>query len=164
MLHSEPLNVGVYARTATADPASAALSRETQVASARSWCAAHLGPDAYQLEVYSDQGHPGTAPWEPQAGEAHRPELARLVDDLRAGRVEVVIVNSLDRLSRRPDLWHEFVAQGLSEGRVRFVSLRDATDTTDGKSLVPFPGLMLAAVSRQSKHSGLDEPGEANRG
>lgn len=136
MLHSEPLNVGVYARTATADPASAALSLETKIASAQSWCAAHLDAGGSRLEIYSDQGHSGTACWQPRDGARHRPELARLIDDLRAGRVEVVIVNSLDRVSRRLDVWQEFVAQCLSEGRVRFVNLREGIDTTDGKSLL----------------------------
>src|SRR5581483_11854883 len=74
-----------------------------------------------RLRLYKDEGI--------SAKDTDRPDLQRLLADVRAGRVRSVIVTKLDRISRSLhdllDLMQLFEQHG-----VKFISLRDNIDTS----------------------------------
>ncbi|MDA8218083.1 MAG: recombinase family protein, partial [Dehalococcoidales bacterium] len=82
---------------------------------------AHCQAQGWTLQLYRDEGV--------SAKDTERPALQRLLADVRAGRVAVVLVTKLDRISRSLrdllDLMALFEAAG-----VKFVSLRDNIDTS----------------------------------
>lgn len=102
----------------------------SQKAAAHEWCERHLGDQPYHIAVYADEGMSGALGWKPprRGSRAYRPELARLVADLEAGRVDLLLVDRPDRLARSLPLWVAFVARYCADGERRFVSVSDNTD------------------------------------
>src|SRR5918912_1614179 len=92
-------------------------SLTNQVQALEAYGASH-GSD---LRLYREEGV--------SAKDTQRPALQRLLADVRAGRVEAVVVTKLDRISRSLhdllDLMALFEAHG-----VKFISLRDNIDTS----------------------------------
>jgi DNA invertase Pin-like site-specific DNA recombinase len=72
---------------------------------------------------YADEGISGTK------DESGRPGLARLMDDVRAGKISAVIVLDLSRLGRRTGLVLDLVEE-LSRHNVSLVSCKESIDTT----------------------------------
>jgi len=54
--------------------------------------------------------------------------LARLVEAIEAGKVDMLIVYRLDRLARSMSVFSTFVERYLCDGAVRFVSITDNID------------------------------------
>ena len=72
------------------------------------------------------------------------PEFQRLFDDVRAGKIDVVLVTALDRVCRSVSdflIFFEF----LSEHGVQFVSLREQFDTTSPQGKLQATMLMALA-------------------
>lgn len=74
-------------------------------------------------KVYEDAGISGTL------GPAKRPGLARLLADVKAGRVNVVIIAALDRLGRSTRIILDLVDM-ITEAGAELVSCRESLDTT----------------------------------
>src|SRR5919199_2185471 len=73
------------------------------------------------LRLYREEGV--------SAKDTERPALQRLLADVRAGRVEAVVVTQLDRISRSLHDLLELMALFEAHG-VKFISLRDNIDTS----------------------------------
>jgi DNA invertase Pin-like site-specific DNA recombinase len=90
---------------------------QNQIQALEGYGAAH----GLTLRIYKDEGI--------SAKDTDRPDLQRLLADVRAGRVRAVLVTKLDRISRSLvdllDLMRLFEQHG-----VKFVSLRDNIDTS----------------------------------
>ncbi len=90
---------------------------QNQIQALEAYAAAH----GLRLRLYKDEGI--------SAKDTHRPDLQRLLSDVRAGRVRSVLVTKLDRISRSLadllDLMRLFEQHG-----VKFISLRDNIDTS----------------------------------
>lgn len=71
---------------------------------------------------YADEGISGTL------DESERPSLARLLADIRAGRVDAVILAALDRLGRRTQIVLRLVEEITGHG-VALVSCKESLDT-----------------------------------
>ncbi|MDI9586578.1 MAG: recombinase family protein [Acidobacteriota bacterium] len=142
-----PVRVAAYCRVSTEEQASEGHSIGTQKAQIEDWCRQHLADQSYALTPYVDEGYSGKLSWEaPSAGNRRfRPELARLVHDVHEGRLDLVVVYRIDRLTRSMAVWARFMDECLADGRVRFVSLSESIDLsrTDGR----LTANMLAAVA-----------------
>ena len=110
--------VVLYARTSMSDQNS-----ETQLMAMRDYCA-RMG---YQVQdIYCDNGYSGK--------DDKRPEFERLMADIRANKVDCVLVYKLDRVGRSLkhllNLFEEFKNRG-----VEFISLTQNinTNTPEGK-------------------------------
>lgn len=120
---SETIRVAAYARTSTTgkkqNPA-LQLEELRQVATQRGWTI---------VDEYVDAGISGT--------KDRRPELDRMLEDARAGRVDVIAVFKLDRLAR--SLRHLLaMSEDLATWGVGLVSIHDAgidTTTASGRLL-----------------------------
>ena len=82
---------------------------------------AHCQAQGWTLKLYRDAGI--------SAKDTDRPDLQRLLADVRAGRVTVVLVTKLDRISRSLRDLLDLVAL-FEAAEVKFVSLRDNIDTS----------------------------------
>jgi DNA invertase Pin-like site-specific DNA recombinase len=116
------LRVGTYARASTRSEDSRAVIA-SQVRRAAEFVAERRWTEEWELishEVYSDAGAGGR--------DHDRPGLCQLERDVQAGKLDVVVCGSLDRLSR--DL-SAFVSMmdDFADHRVRLIALRDGIDT-----------------------------------
>lgn len=125
------VKVGVYCRVACVEPGQEGVAVQAQAAAARRWCEHHLAGRPHQIELFADEGYAGTLGWQPRvAKRKYRPGLACLVDHLRTGEIDVLVVSSQNRLFRSMPLWVKFATEVLGRSRVRLVSLREGVDAT----------------------------------
>ena len=104
--------VGIYVRVSTNEQ-----DTEAQEAELR----AYVESRRWTYEVYRDKGQSGA--------KSVRPELTRLLGDLRKRKLDIVVVWALDRLARSLRQLLEIAEQCQSLG-VDLVSLRQNIDTT----------------------------------
>jgi site-specific DNA recombinase len=86
----------VYLRTATENHSDGA-SISAQRCLARQYCARH---ETDIWAFYMDEGVSGLTRFE------HRPAGARLLEDARAGKFDLVLIHSVDRLGRKLSIIH----------------------------------------------------------
>jgi site-specific DNA recombinase len=111
-----------------------------------------------ELETAKAATRPGGRPWkivdeyreEGRSGKDNdRPELKRMLADIRAGQIDVVVVTKIDRITRSLlgfyELWDAFEKAG-----VEFVALGDAleTTTTTGRTMLKLT-LIFAEMERE---------------
>ncbi|HUY76440.1 MAG TPA: recombinase family protein [Ktedonobacterales bacterium] len=148
------VHIGAYLRVSTDEQADSGLGLADQLyrvngqAAAKGW----LPPT-----IYEDAGISGTK------DASERPALARLLADVRAGRLSAVIVLSLDRLGRNTRLVLDLVDVFTSHG-VALVSCKESLDTTTPQG--QFVLTMFAALAQlerdviaQRTKAALDELG-----
>lgn len=135
----DTVRAAVYARQSKARPDSSEVSPEAQVAAgealaaSRGWGVVH---------TFKDVGRSG---WDPHAV---RPAFEDLLSAVRAGEVDVVVVNELSRLTRKGahdalEIDNEFKKYG-----VRFVSvLEPFLDTSNAIGVAIFT--LIAALAKQ---------------
>ena len=116
---TQPIRVAIYARTSGPSEVDNSLNR--QVAEATEFIR-RLVPQHSVAETYLETGH---SVW---TGEADlRPEFGRMMSDARAGRFDVLVSVSVDRLSRIPVTLVKTILQ-LDEYGVGYVSTREGID------------------------------------
>lgn len=107
-------------------------SLSNQESRLRAYCAAN----GFRVrDVYKDEGV--------SAKDTDRPELKRLFEDCRKGRVQVVLVTALDRITRSLRDLHKLV-DFFGETRVRFISITQNIDSSSafGKFMRDLLGLI----------------------
>jgi site-specific DNA recombinase len=114
---ADNLKVAAYLRVSTEDQARSGLGLEAQ----QSRCAAMSTVKGWPAPAfYADEGVSGT--------KATRPELDRLVADIHDGKINAVVILSLDRLGRKTRLILDLVEE-ITEKAV-LVSCKESFDTT----------------------------------
>ncbi len=119
-----PEKIGVYARVSTEEQAS---KPENSLDNQIHRCRQYLMSQGHQerslggVRLYREEGYSGK--------DTNRPELRRLVRDIRAGSVDLLVFTELSRVSRSVS---DFLAlvEFLEECGVQFISLREKFDTT----------------------------------
>ena len=91
---SRPLRCAVYARVSVEDTQDIQMpSIEVQTQACRAFIEAHRYQNWQVIDsAYADNGY--------SAGNLQRPALRRLLDDIQSDKIDVVVVQRLDRLSR----------------------------------------------------------------
>ncbi len=143
---TKPLRAALYARVSTSNKGQDVglqLDELRQVAAQRGWVIA---------DEFVDEGISGT--------KDRRPELNRMIEGVRAGRFDLVVVFKLDRLAR--SLRHLLtLSEDLTSWGVGLVSLRDAgidTTSASGRLLLQVLGAFSefeAAVIRERVIAGV---------
>lgn len=88
-------------------------------------------------DVYIDDGWSGTS--------FERPAFQRMIDDIEAGKVNMVITKDLSRLGRDYILTGHYMERYFPEHRVRYISLLDGIDTgveSVSNDITPFRAIM----------------------
>jgi len=121
----------IYVRVSTETQKEEGYSIEAQTEKLQAYCVAK----GYQKhELYIDGGYTGS--------NINRPELARLITDIKNGRIERVLVYKLDRLSRSQKDTLFLIEDTFNPHGVDFVSLSESLDTS-----TPLGRLMIGILS-----------------
>lgn len=94
------------------------------------------------FETYSDEGFTG--------GNMNRPGLKRLLEDVKAGVIDVIMVYQLDRISRSVKDFSNIYAL-LEEKNVMFISVKENIDTNTpiGKAMM-YVTMVFAQMEREN--------------
>lgn len=119
--------IGLYARVSTKEQAKEGYSIDEQVERLKKYCEAHGRSD---FKVFVDAGFSGA--------NVDRPDLQKMIQEARVGKLEKVIVYKLDRLSRsQKDTLHliedEFLVNGVD---FESMSERFDTGTSFGRAMI----------------------------
>ena len=137
-------NAAIYLRVSTDEQARTGLGLDAQEERGR----AYLVTKGWSLEgVYRDEGVSGATDL------PKRPEASRLLEGVRAGRVDAVVVAKLDRLGRRTSGVLETV-EYLGARGVDFVSVEEGFDTST--SAGRFVMRILASVAELERDVTID--------
>lgn len=125
------LKVALYPRVSSQEQATEGYSIGEQIERLTKYCEA-MQWDIYK--IYTDPGYSG--------GDTNRPGLQDMIKDVRAGKVDKVVVYKLDRLSRSQKdtmllIEDEFLAHGVD-----FVSMSENFDTA-----TPFGRAMIGILA-----------------
>ena len=121
------IKTGLYVRVSTQEQAKEGYSigeqidRLTKYAEAHGWCI---------IKVYNDAGYSGST--------MDRPALQEMIEDVKAGRIDKVVVYKLDRLSRSQKDTLNIIEDVLLAHNCDFESMSEKFDTATpfGKAMV----------------------------
>lgn len=119
--------VACYTRVSTAEQVNEGFSLDEQAEKLRKYCSA-MGWDVF--DVYVDGGFSGAT--------IKRPALEKLIKDVKAHRVEKVVVWKLDRLSRSQKDTLYLIEDVFLKNNCDFVSMNENFDTSTpfGKAMI----------------------------
>ena len=122
-----PQKVALYIRVSTQEQVQEGYSIDAQTERLQSYCKAK---DWMVFGTYTDAGFSGS--------NTQRPELQRLINDVRAGLVDCVLVYNLDRLSRSQKDTLMLIEDEFLSRDVAFVSMSENFDTSTplGRAMV----------------------------
>lgn len=117
----------LYLRVSTDAQYEEGYSIEAQKKKLEQWCRLH---DIKQYEFYIDGGYSGS--------NLRRPQMERMLADIRAGFVEAVVVYKLDRISRSQKDTIYLLEDIFTPNQTGFISLNENFDTTTpyGKAMI----------------------------
>ena len=121
----------LYIRVSTEAQAEEGYSIQAQTERLEAYCKA-MGWERYQF--YTDGGYSGS--------NLDRPEMTRLIADVRAGQVATVVVFKLDRLSRSQKDTLYLIEDVFLPNEVDFISLNESIDTS-----TPYGRAMIGILS-----------------
>src|SRR5512138_3425594 len=107
----------IYTRLSRFDPNDPGYSLEIQPDRAQEFARSE---NASEIKIYSDPGRSGK--------NSKRDELQRMLSDIKAGRIDVVVFHRIDRVFRNLESLLKFVKM-LKRYNVRFVSITEQIDT-----------------------------------
>lgn len=121
------MKTAIYVRVSTQEQAQEGYSIQAQTDRLQSYCKAKGWMVA---GVYTDAGYSGS--------NTHRPALERLLDDVKAGLIDCVLVYKLDRLSRSQKDTLMLIEDSFLAAGVDFVSMSENFDTSTplGRAMV----------------------------
>lgn len=111
--------VAIYARVSTTNQAEEGYSIDGQIDSLEKYCEA-MGWDVYNK--YIDAGFSG--------GSLNRPEMTNLINDVKNGLFDTVLVYKLDRLSRNVRDTLYLIKDVFNINKIDFVSIQENIDTS----------------------------------
>ena len=113
-------NCAIYTRVSTDNQAEKEFSScEAQEQKMRSFIASQN--DWQVFKVYSDGGYSGAT--------TERPALQRLLSDLKKGKIDVVLVYKIDRLTRSPKDFYQLI-EFFEQSKIDFISITERFDTS----------------------------------
>ena len=136
------LRAGLYERVSHDDQAKYGYSIKTQIDILNEYCEKNK---IKIVDHYTDEGvSGGNAP-------EKRPELARLLEDVKAGKIDIILFTKLDRWTRSPKYYYR-VQDVLDEYKVSWKAVLEdyETVTSDGSFKV---NLMLALAEQERKRT-----------
>lgn len=130
----------IYSRVSRIDPKFHGYSLEIQPDRAEEYARSH---GAKKIELYSDPNRTGR--------NSRRKELQRLIHDVKAGRIHVVVVHRLDRLYRNLESVLRFV-RFLKHHKVGLISVTEQIDTSTlyGLQMLVMLGMMAETYVHQT--------------
>lgn len=113
------MNIALYPRVSTQEQALKGYSIDEQIERMEKYCDA-MGWTAYK--TYTDAGFSGA--------DMERPNLKRMIKDIKQGKIDKVLVYKLDRLSRSQKDTLYLIEDVFLKNNVDFVSMKENFDTS----------------------------------
>lgn len=93
------------------------------------------------VDVYIDDGYTGL--------NTNRPSFQRMLRDIEAGKIDIVITKDLSRLGRNYVQTGFYIEEYFPKHHVRYIALNDSVDTTmDNNDIAPFKNILNEFYSR----------------
>ena len=137
------VNTGVYARLSVEKDED--ISIHTQVMMLHNYVAGHS--ELKLTETYIDNGYTGT--------NFDRPDFIRMMDDVRAGKIQCIIVKDLSRFGRDFLETGYYIETLLPKLNVRLIAINDNFDSTreeDVNSIALPIKILLMKCTRRTFH------------
>lgn len=100
--------IGVYLRTAQKDDEAIERQKELNI----SYCKYRGYPDI--VKIYTDNGYSGTT--------ENRPAYKRMIKDIRNGKINVIVVSNIDRLTRQPIFFYHKIIDYILKKKLIVIS------------------------------------------
>ena len=138
------LRAGCYGRVSTEEQALRGFSIETQVDNMTEFCE----KEKYKIvDFYLDKGISGAKP------PMKRPDLKRLLDDVEAGKIDIVIFTKLDRWFRSVQEYFK-VQEILDEHGVEWKAIWEDYDTTTANGRMAIT--IFLAINQNEREKGAE--------
>lgn len=137
------LRAGLYERVSTEEQAIRGFSIETQKDNLTEYC---NRSGMKIVDHYTDEGVSGAKP------PLKRPELKRLLDDVRAGKVDVILFTKLDRWFRSVQEYFK-VQEILDAHRVEWKAIHEDYDTTTANGKMAITIFLAVAQNERDRTS-----------
>lgn len=135
------LRVGCYERVSTEEQALRGFSIETQIDNLTEYCAENK---MKIVDHYTDEGISGAKP------PLKRPALARLLEDVKAGKIDMVLFTKLDRWFRSVKEYFK-VQEILDEHGVAWRAIHENYDTTTANGQMAITIFLAVAQNERDR-------------
>ena len=135
------LRVGLYERVSTEEQALRGFSIETQIANLEEYCEKN---NLRIVDHYTDEGISGTKP------PLKRPALNRLIEDVKAGKIDLIIFTKLDRWFRSVKEYFK-VQEILDEHGVEWRAIHENYDTTTANGQMAITMFLAIAQNERDR-------------
>lgn len=135
------LRAGLYERVSTEEQAVRGFSIEAQIDSLTEYCEKN---HMKIVDHYTDEGLSGTKP------PMKRPALQRLLDDVEAGRVDIILFTKLDRWFRSVKEYFK-VQEILDKHKVEWKAIHENYDTTTANGQMAITMFLAIAQNERDR-------------
>lgn len=135
------LRAGLYERVSTEEQAKYGYSIKTQVDSLNEYC------EKNKLKIvdhYCEEGVSGGKP------SFKRPQMARLLEDVKAGKIDIILFTKLDRWFRNVKEYFK-VQEILDEHKVEWKAIHEDYDTTSANGRMAITIFLAIAQNEREK-------------
>jgi len=133
--------VALYIRVSTEEQALHGFSIETQIANLREYCKEN---NLKIVDEYIDEGISGAKP------PLKRPALKRLLDDVEAGKIDMILFTKLDRWFRSVKEYFK-VQDVLDNNRVEWKTIHENYDTTTANGQMAITIFLAVAQNERDR-------------
>lgn len=139
MKKHEQYNVGIYCRLSKDDISSGDSS---SITSQKTMLGKYVRDNGWTVfDYYVDDGYSGT--------NFSRPDFQRMIDDVEAGKINMVAVKDLSRLGRNYIMTGQYTEIYFPDRGVRFIALNDGIDTKNADNdIAPFKNILNEMYSK----------------
>lgn len=137
------LRAGLYERVSTEEQALRGFSIETQIDNLTEYCTKN---SLKIVDHYTDEGISGAKP------PLKRPALQRLLDDVQAGKIDIILFTKLDRWFRSVKEYHK-VQEILDKHKVAWKAIHEDYDTTTANGQLSINIYLAIAQNERDKGS-----------
>lgn len=137
------IRVGCYERVSTEEQALRGFSIETQIDNLTEYCKKHK---MKIVDHYTDEGISGAKP------PTKRPALKRLLEDIEANKIDMVLFTKLDRWFRSVQEYYK-VQEILEANKVEWKAIHEDYDTTTANGRMAITIFLAIAQNEREKTS-----------
>ena len=133
--------VGLYGRVSTDEQALKGFSIEAQVDAMKEYCKKN---DMKIVDIYLDEGISGAKP------PLKRPALKRLLEDVEAGKIDMIVFTKLDRWFRSVKEYFK-VQEILDDNKVEWKAIQEDYDTTTANGQMAITIFLAVAQNERDR-------------
>lgn len=143
MRTQQTYRAGIYCRLSVDD---GTQNESMSIGNQRHMLTDYARRNGWQIaDFYVDDGYSGV--------NFDRPDFQRLISDIEAGKIDLVIVKDLSRLGRNYILCGQYTEIYFPEKNVRFIALNDGIDTLySNNDIAPFKNILNEILAQRREN------------